>query len=212
MVQELCSKLEQLETPFSRLRSLKNPNDLCKKVIPWRQEFKIFREVNSDEENKDKLQNFNQDANVLDWLEDVKKLADDVQEILHEIAITGKSSQKRGFLARCRNPVADTTFTEKGIGYDKMTCSIRLSAYAAASDVEGIDKIVNLVESIPLFCWTGKFMELQLVGTQKLGFWTVFANAKKSEGLISGKSRSSAAKAYEILLRQYATTGQKDEV
>ncbi|KAJ0038321.1 hypothetical protein Pint_22582 [Pistacia integerrima] len=60
MVQELRSKLEQLETLFSRLRSLKNPNDLCKKVIPWRQEFKIFEEVSSDEENKDKLQNFNQ--------------------------------------------------------------------------------------------------------------------------------------------------------
>ncbi|KAJ0011124.1 hypothetical protein Pint_34401 [Pistacia integerrima] len=42
MVQELRSKLEQLERLFSRMRSLKNPNDLCKKVIPWRQEFKIF--------------------------------------------------------------------------------------------------------------------------------------------------------------------------
>ncbi|KAJ0006677.1 hypothetical protein Pint_30629 [Pistacia integerrima] len=61
MVQELHSKLGATETlPSSVPRSLKNPNDFCKKVIPWRQEFKIFGKVRCKEENKDKPCNFNQ--------------------------------------------------------------------------------------------------------------------------------------------------------
>ncbi|KAJ0028137.1 hypothetical protein Pint_36271 [Pistacia integerrima] len=77
---------------------------------------------------------------------------------------------------------------EKGIGYNKMTFCILLNAYAGASDVEGIDKIVNLMESYPTV----------------LLDWELYATA--------ASGRFSDAKAYEILIRQYATTGQKNEV
>ncbi|XP_031283144.1 pentatricopeptide repeat-containing protein At2g20710, mitochondrial-like [Pistacia vera] len=102
---------------------------------------------------------------------------------------------------------------EKGIGYDKITCSIRLSAYAAASDVEGIDKIVNLMESNPTVLLDWKIYGTAASGYAKAGFLDKsFQMLKKSEGLISGKSHTEAAKAYHFLITQNATNGQKDEV
>ncbi|XP_031265403.1 pentatricopeptide repeat-containing protein At2g20710, mitochondrial-like [Pistacia vera] len=102
---------------------------------------------------------------------------------------------------------------EKGIGYDKKTFCIRLSAYAAASDVEGIDKIVNLMESNPIVLVGWETYANAASGYAKAGFLDKSLQMlKKSEGLISGKSRFKAAKAYDFLLTQYATAGQKDEV
>ncbi|KAJ0028799.1 hypothetical protein Pint_36289 [Pistacia integerrima] len=92
---------------------------------------------------------------------------------------------------------------EKGIGYNKMTFCIRLNAYAATSDVEGIDKIVNLMESYPTVLLDWEFYATAASGYAKAGFLDKSLQMlKKSEGLISGKSRFEAAKAYEILIRQ----------
>ncbi|XP_031265388.1 pentatricopeptide repeat-containing protein At2g20710, mitochondrial-like [Pistacia vera] len=97
---------------------------------------------------------------------------------------------------------------EKGISYNKMTFCIRLNAYAAASDVEGIDKIVNMMEFYPTVLLDWELYATAASGYAKAGFLDKSLQMlKKSEGLIPGES-----KAYEILIKQYATTGRKDEV
>ncbi|XP_031283658.1 pentatricopeptide repeat-containing protein At2g20710, mitochondrial-like [Pistacia vera] len=102
---------------------------------------------------------------------------------------------------------------EKGISSNKITFCIRLNAYAATSDVEGIDKIVNLMESCPTVLLDWEFYATAASGYAKAGFLDKSLQMlKKSEGLISHKSRFEAAKAYEFLITQYATTRQKDEV
>ncbi|XP_031283588.1 pentatricopeptide repeat-containing protein At2g20710, mitochondrial-like [Pistacia vera] len=89
---------------------------------------------------------------------------------------------------------------EKGIGYNKSSFCILLNAYAGASDVEGIDKIVNLMESYPTVLLDWELYATAASGYAKAGFLDKSLQMlKKSEGLISRKSHSSAAKAYEIL-------------
>ncbi|KAJ0028138.1 hypothetical protein Pint_36276 [Pistacia integerrima] len=83
----------------------------------------------------------------------------------------------------------------------------------ATSDVEGIDKIVNLMESCPTVLLDWELYATAASGYAKAGFLDKSLQMlKKSEGLISHKSCFEAAKAYEFLITQYATTRQKDEV
>ncbi|XP_044502620.1 uncharacterized protein LOC123223489 [Mangifera indica] len=99
---------------------------------------------------------------------------------------------------------------EKGIRYNKYTLGIRLSAFGAATDIEGIDKTLAMMESDPDFVWD----------------WTVYSNAasgyakagsvdkavemlKKSEELIIGEKSN---RAYEFLITLYAKFGKKDDV
>ncbi|KAJ0028807.1 hypothetical protein Pint_36280 [Pistacia integerrima] len=61
---------------------------------------------------------------------------------------------------------------EKGIGCDKVTFGIRLSAYAATSDVNGIEDTVTLMESDSsgVLDWETYFIAAS--GYAKAGFWT----------------------------------------
>ncbi|KAK6283783.1 hypothetical protein POUND7_002735 [Theobroma cacao] len=71
-----------------------------------------------------------------------------------------------------------------GIRYDRYTFGIRLSAYAAAYDVEGIDKIVEKVETSP----------------QTALEWDTYAAAAQGNDV------------FDILLKLYADIGEKDEI
>ncbi|KAK2647374.1 hypothetical protein Ddye_014863 [Dipteronia dyeriana] len=99
---------------------------------------------------------------------------------------------------------------ENGIGWDRFTYSIRLTTYAAVSDVEGVDKTVTRMESdtsvvLDWTCYTAAasaYAKLSLLDK-------AVTMMKKSEGIVSGQRSNTA---YECLITQYATYGKKDDV
>ncbi|KAK1575316.1 hypothetical protein Q3G72_004451 [Acer saccharum] len=99
---------------------------------------------------------------------------------------------------------------ENGIGWDRFTYGIRLTAYAAVSDAEGVDKTVTKMESdtsvvLDWTCYTAAASAYAKLGLLD----KALAMMEKSEGLISGKKSNTA---YECLITQYATYGKKDDV
>ncbi|KAF5747746.1 hypothetical protein HS088_TW05G00473 [Tripterygium wilfordii] len=99
---------------------------------------------------------------------------------------------------------------EKGIGLDKYSVGIRLSAHSAVSDIQGIDKILERIESDPMFLLDWTVYAVAANGYLKAGLPDrALAMLRKSEGMINGKKRG---KAYVFLITQYAATGKKDEV
>ncbi|KAK9921564.1 hypothetical protein M0R45_030069 [Rubus argutus] len=98
---------------------------------------------------------------------------------------------------------------ENGIGCDRYTYGIRLSAAAAASDLEGVNKIMAKCESDPkgLLDWTNYAVAAN--GYAKAGdVDKALAMLKKSEQLIPCSKRQRGA--YEYLMTQYAVLGKKD--
>ncbi|KAJ0041234.1 hypothetical protein Pint_26649 [Pistacia integerrima] len=99
---------------------------------------------------------------------------------------------------------------EKGIAHDKFTMGIRLSAFGATSDVEGIDKTLAVMESDPNVVVDWTVYNNAATGYAKTGHLDkALEMLKKSEGLITGKKSN---KAYEFLITQYAKFGKKDDV
>ncbi|KAG6638625.1 pentatricopeptide repeat-containing protein At2g20710, mitochondrial-like isoform X2 [Carya illinoinensis] len=100
---------------------------------------------------------------------------------------------------------------EKGINPDKYTLSIRLSAYAAISDVEGINKTIKRMESDPHIVLDWKSYSIAASGYLKVGLLDRGSEmVKKLEGLIANSKRSSIA--FNLLLKLYAEMGKKDEL
>ncbi|KAK6917539.1 Pentatricopeptide repeat [Dillenia turbinata] len=98
-----------------------------------------------------------------------------------------------------------------GIPYDTHTYGVRLSAYAAAFDVEGITKIVGMAESdIPadLDC---SFFAVAADGYLKVKQLNMALGMlrKLEERLNEAKRRNLA---FNILIKLYAKAGMKDEV
>lgn len=100
---------------------------------------------------------------------------------------------------------------EKGLYYDSYTVGIRLSAYAAAGDSAGIDRIVEMMESNPKITLTWNSYGVMVEGYLKVGqLDKALAMLKKLEGLIpSSKDKNSA---YTYLLTNYAELGKQEEV
>ncbi|KAJ0027701.1 hypothetical protein Pint_36292 [Pistacia integerrima] len=86
---------------------------------------------------------------------------------------------------------------------------IRVSAFAATSDVEGIDKTGNDgIRSHFVLDWT--VYSNAASGYPKAGLWDKAVEMlKKSEELIPGKNSN---RAYEFLITQCAKFGKKDDV
>ncbi|XP_041026573.1 pentatricopeptide repeat-containing protein At2g20710, mitochondrial-like isoform X1 [Juglans microcarpa x Juglans regia] len=100
---------------------------------------------------------------------------------------------------------------EKGINPDKYTLSIRLSAYAAISDVEEISKTVERMESDPHIVLDWKPYSIAASGYLKVGLLDkALEMVKKLEGLIVNSKWSSIA--FDVLLKLYAEMGKKDEL
>ncbi|KAG9140377.1 hypothetical protein Leryth_019607 [Lithospermum erythrorhizon] len=99
---------------------------------------------------------------------------------------------------------------EEGFNIDKSALSIRMSAYAAASDAEGVNKIVMMLESDPN-------LELDAIT------FTVAAHACLKVGLVEKslqmikeverltKSRKKKYEGYDALLHFYSKAKKKDE-
>ncbi|OIS99235.1 PREDICTED: pentatricopeptide repeat-containing protein At2g20710, mitochondrial-like isoform X1 [Nicotiana attenuata] len=99
----------------------------------------------------------------------------------------------------------------KGIIFDQFTLMIRLSAYAVAGDSDGIDKIVTMMESDQRITldWNtysiASEMYLKVGQVEKaLGMLT------KLEGMLAPVKKNNVA--FDLLLRQYAKAGKKQEV
>ncbi|XP_041004009.1 pentatricopeptide repeat-containing protein At2g20710, mitochondrial-like [Juglans microcarpa x Juglans regia] len=98
----------------------------------------------------------------------------------------------------------------KGIDWDKFTGSIRLNAYAATSDIKGMEKLLMKMEADPeiTICWNAYASAAN--GYLKAGLHEkTIEMLKKAEQLVSGKTRKSA---YEIFLTLYAAIQNKAEV
>ncbi|OVA14940.1 Pentatricopeptide repeat [Macleaya cordata] len=99
---------------------------------------------------------------------------------------------------------------EKGIHWDKFTFSIRLSAYAATSDIDGMVKILKMMEEDSQVIMDWNCYAVAANGYIKAGLKDrALEMIKKSEELITGKKRRVA---YEFLLTLYTSIGRKDEL
>ncbi|KDP21920.1 hypothetical protein JCGZ_03058 [Jatropha curcas] len=99
---------------------------------------------------------------------------------------------------------------EYGISHDKFTTGIRLSAYAAVSDIEGMEKIITEMESGTKIAFDWSSYSAAATGYRKAGLLDkALEMLKKSERLITSERRNTT---YEILITQYAAIGKKDEV
>lgn len=99
---------------------------------------------------------------------------------------------------------------EKGIFCDKFTLAIRLSAYAAASNIVGIDNIVTRMESDPRIILDWNSYAVVAHGYLKVGLVDkTLVMMKKLEELIDAKGSNVA---FDNLLKLYAETRQRDEL
>lgn len=100
---------------------------------------------------------------------------------------------------------------EKGISWDSYTLSIRLSAYAAASDTEGIEKIVERMKSDPNI--KVSFADYSVAAN---GYFKVGLVDKALEMLTEMEKCVRALKKNNVgfysLLKLYAKAGKKNEV
>ncbi|XP_077241761.1 pentatricopeptide repeat-containing protein At2g20710, mitochondrial-like [Tasmannia lanceolata] len=98
---------------------------------------------------------------------------------------------------------------QKGIPQDKYAFCIRMSAYTAISDIDGMENILKKMEKDPKIIMDWDVYSLAAVGYTKVGSVDkALAMLKKLEGLITVKKRV----AYDFLLTLYAGLGQKDEI
>ncbi|XP_050383445.1 pentatricopeptide repeat-containing protein At2g20710, mitochondrial-like [Argentina anserina] len=97
---------------------------------------------------------------------------------------------------------------ENGIGIDRFTIGIKLSAAAAASDLEGIEKIVAEWQSVP-----GSPLDWVNYAVAANGYTKIGAVDKASEMLQRSEEQIPSSKrqrpAYEYLMTQYAVLGKK---
>ncbi|GJU17246.1 pentatricopeptide repeat-containing protein [Tanacetum coccineum] len=99
---------------------------------------------------------------------------------------------------------------EMGVACDKPTYYIRLSAYAAASDIDGMEKVLKNMEENSSLNMDWNTYVIASGGYLKSGLNDkAYEMLKKSEELIYGNSKGAA---WEILLRMYASLGKKDDV
>uniref|UniRef100_A0A5B7ATK0 Pentatricopeptide repeat-containing protein n=1 Tax=Davidia involucrata TaxID=16924 RepID=A0A5B7ATK0_DAVIN len=100
---------------------------------------------------------------------------------------------------------------EKSIYCDNYTFTIRLSAYAATSDSEGIDKMVTRMESNPRITLDCNAYAIAADGYLKVGLVDkALEMLNKLEGLITATKKRNVA--FDFLLKLYADTGKKDEL
>ncbi|KAJ4837316.1 hypothetical protein Tsubulata_031456 [Turnera subulata] len=96
------------------------------------------------------------------------------------------------------------------ISFDKFTYSICLSAYAAASNIEGMEKLLAKMESDPSITLDWQVYASAASGYLKAGLIDkTLTMLKASESLVWGNSRNTA---YESLINLYTDVGNKDEV
>ncbi|XP_042519420.1 pentatricopeptide repeat-containing protein At2g20710, mitochondrial-like [Macadamia integrifolia] len=98
----------------------------------------------------------------------------------------------------------------KGIAPDKYTFSIRLSASIATFDIEGMEKILERMETDPRVIVDWNAYAVAAGGYIKVGLIDkALEMLKKSEELVTGRKRRVAV---DFFLTLYAGTGKKEEL
>ncbi|OMO67346.1 hypothetical protein COLO4_30180 [Corchorus olitorius] len=98
----------------------------------------------------------------------------------------------------------------KGIECDTYTYNIRLNAYASSSDIEGMENVLNNMESDARISVDWHSYVVAANGYFKAGLTEkVSQMLNKAEQIVPGKSKW---KAYEVFLSLYTKIGRKDEV
>ncbi|KAL2475368.1 Pentatricopeptide repeat-containing protein [Abeliophyllum distichum] len=99
----------------------------------------------------------------------------------------------------------------KGIDHDHFTLAVRLSAYAAASDPDGIDKTLRIFESDPHIFLDWKTYLIAAEGYLRLGLVDkALAILQKLEGQLAITKNKNIL--FFFLLKLYGETGRKDEL
>lgn len=99
----------------------------------------------------------------------------------------------------------------KGIDHDHFTLAVRLSAYAAASDPDGIDKTVRILESDPHVFLDWKTYVIAAEGYLRLGLVDkALVILQKLEGKLATTKKKDIL--FFFLLKLYGETGKKDEL
>ncbi|KAJ0666844.1 putative tetratricopeptide-like helical domain superfamily [Helianthus annuus] len=99
---------------------------------------------------------------------------------------------------------------ETGVSCDKPTYYIRLSAYALASDIEKMEKVLETMENSSSLGIDWNAYVIASGGYIKSGLPDkAFKMLKKSENYIQGNSKGAA---WESLIGRYASIGKKDDV
>ncbi|WCJ34117.1 Tetratricopeptide repeat (TPR)-like superfamily protein [Euphorbia peplus] len=99
---------------------------------------------------------------------------------------------------------------ENGVVRDNFTLAIQLTAYAAVMDVEGMDKVVKMLECDPKVVPDWSNYTIAANGYRKASLPDkAFEMLKKAEACLAIKEDVIA---YNELLTQYAKLGKKDEV
>ncbi|XP_010439439.1 PREDICTED: pentatricopeptide repeat-containing protein At2g20710, mitochondrial-like [Camelina sativa] len=99
---------------------------------------------------------------------------------------------------------------QNGVPFDQFTLGIRLSAYAAASNIEGIEKTIEKISSMPHMAidWTiysaaaNAFLKVELMDKATMML-------KKCEELVN---EDTGNEAFHTLLKLYGEAGQKDDL
>ncbi|KAL2455314.1 Pentatricopeptide repeat-containing protein [Forsythia ovata] len=100
---------------------------------------------------------------------------------------------------------------EKGIPLDRYTLAIRLSAYAAASDPAGMDKIVSIMQSDSRIVLDWNMYAIVGQGYLRVGFVDKASEMlHKLESLMGVTKRKDLAVIF--ILKLYAEMGKKDEL
>ncbi|CAH8275824.1 unnamed protein product [Arabidopsis lyrata] len=99
---------------------------------------------------------------------------------------------------------------QNGVSFDQFTLSIRLSAYAAASNIEGIEKTIEKISSMSetAIDWTiysaaaNAFLKVELIDEATMML-------KKCEEFVN---EDSGNEAFHTLLKLYGETGRKEDL
>ncbi|EXB79633.1 hypothetical protein L484_011573 [Morus notabilis] len=101
----------------------------------------------------------------------------------------------------------------KGIPHDKYTLRNRMSAYIAASDILGMQNILNRMEEDPCFSVDWKVYSLAASGYQKVGMLEeALETLRKLEQEIAKTSNKTNKSAFMFLLTLYSSIGNRDEL
>ncbi|PIA55325.1 hypothetical protein AQUCO_00800217v1 [Aquilegia coerulea] len=107
------------------------------------------------------------------------------------------------------NPIM-AEMRKEGIPPNKVTFSIRLSGYAATSNIDGIERTIQIMEAAPEVTMDWNCYAIAAKGYIKAGLIDkALEMLKKTEELSTGRKRKYA---YDSLLALYADTGKKEEL
>ncbi|CAI9089416.1 OLC1v1023985C1 [Oldenlandia corymbosa var. corymbosa] len=211
------------------IRSISNPNyrigsaihlDLIYKVHGLEQAERYF-ESTPDDSKDPHLYRFLLNCYVLEKLLDK---AEAIMQKMRELGDADNLSYNRmlTLYSQMRESIKMISLVRemenKGMNLDSFTYRILLNAYGSTSDVMGMEKLLMKMEADPLVVMGWNSYSISANGYLKAGDIAKAASMlKKCEHKIKDEERrglrsSEVGHAYEVIMTQYASMGNKDEV